>query len=59
MNQDKTMVSAVCPSCRQEISIHCESVAMGAEVLCPECGALLGVERKEPLSLIEIDPEDL
>ncbi len=52
------MVDAVCPSCRQDIRIHRESVAIGAEVLCPECGALLGVERRDPLSLIEIDPDD-
>jgi len=59
MNPETGMVDAVCPSCRQQIRIHRESVAIGAEILCPECGALLGVERKTPLSLLEIDPEEL
>jgi len=52
------MIDAVCPSCGQAIRIHHESIAIGAEILCPECGALLGVERRDPLSLIEIDPDD-
>jgi predicted Zn finger-like uncharacterized protein len=59
VNEEKARVDAVCPSCRQQIRIHRESVAIGAEVLCPECGALLGVDRRDPLSLIEIDPDDL
>jgi hypothetical protein len=53
-----TMIDAICPSCHQGIRIHRESVAIGAEVLCSECGALLGVERRDPLSLVEIDPDD-
>ncbi len=52
-------VDAVCPSCRQSFTIHRESIAIGAEVLCRECGALLAVERREPLSLVEVEPEEL
>lgn len=59
MTVERTLVEAVCPSCLQEITIHRESVAIGAEVLCPECGALLGVERRNPVSLVEIDPDEI
>jgi len=51
-------VEAVCPSCLQSFAIHRESIAIGAEVLCRECGALLAVERREPLSLVEVEPEE-
>lgn len=59
MIQETATVDAVCPSCRQSFAIHRESVAIGAEVLCRECGALLAVERREPLRLVEVEPEDL
>jgi len=59
MNNQQIRIDTICPSCRQQISIHRESVAIGAEVLCPECGALLGVERRDPLTLVEIDPDDV
>jgi len=59
MNEQEGRVETICPSCRQQIMIHRESVAIGAEVLCPECGALLGVERRDPLTLVEIDPDDV
>lgn len=52
-------VEAACPCCRQSFAIHRESIAIGAEVLCRECGALLAVERREPLSLVEVEPEEL
>jgi len=59
MTVDGVLVDTICPSCGESIRIHRESVAIGAEVLCPECGSLLGVERREPLRLVEIDPDDL
>ncbi len=59
MIPETATVDAVCPSCRQAFTIHRESIAIGAEVLCRECGALLAVERREPLSLVEIEPEEL
>jgi len=59
MTPETATVEAVCPSCRQSFTIHRESIAIGAEILCRECGALLAVERREPLTLIEIDPEDV
>jgi len=52
-------VETVCPSCRQPLTIHQESIAIGAEILCRECGTLLAVERREPISLVEVEPEEL
>ncbi len=59
MTLEDGRVDATCPACQAPIRIHRESVAIGAEVLCSACGALLGVERREPLTLTEIDPEEL
>jgi DNA-directed RNA polymerase subunit RPC12/RpoP len=58
MSEERGMIDAVCPSCGQAIRVHHESIAIGAEILCPECDALLGVERRDPLSLVEVDPDD-
>lgn len=59
MTPEAATVEAVCPFCRQSFTIHRESIAIGVEILCRECGALLSVERREPLSLVEVDPEEL
>ena len=59
MIPETATVEAVCPSCLQSFTIHRESIAIGAEVLCRECGALLAVARREPLSLVEVEPEEL
>jgi len=48
-----------CPACGQKTQLHTESVRRGAEILCSECSAILRVEATDPLSLSEIDEEEL
>jgi len=52
------MIDVRCPACGQMTSIHSESVSMGVEVICRECGAILAVAKVRPLVLTETDPED-
>lgn len=59
MTPEEEAIETVCPSCLRRFTIQQESVAIGAEILCRECGALLAVERREPLTLVEVDPEEL
>lgn len=51
--------TARCPCCRQMTSLREESIVIGTEILCRECGAILAVERTAPLTLLEIELEDL
>jgi hypothetical protein len=53
------IVSSRCPACSQETQLHSESVRRGAEILCSECCAILRVEVANPLSLSEVEEEDL
>jgi hypothetical protein len=39
-------------------AIHEESLSVGAEVLCRECGSILIIEKVEPLVLTELDLAD-
>ena len=57
--QTETRVSFLCPSCLQSTMMQSESCRIGAEVLCRECCALLRIHSKNPLSLEEIEEEDL
>jgi ribosomal protein S27E len=54
------MIDVKCPACGQVTSIHSESVSVGVEVVCRECGSILAVEKVHPLVLKEIvlDDED-
>lgn len=55
------MINSKCPACRQALSLHEESIAISAEVLCAECGAVLSIVKRDPLLLKEVnpDPDDL
>ena len=53
-----TMIEVKCPACGQMTSIHAESVSIGVELLCRECGSILAVERINPLVLTEIVLDD-
>jgi len=55
----EAFVVSVCPACGQKTRLHTESVRRGAEILCSECSAILRVESTNPLSLSEVDEEDL
>lgn len=48
------MIEVKCPACGQQTSIHAESMSVGMEVLCRECGSILCVEKVNPLVLAEI-----
>ena len=48
-----------CPACGQDAQLHTESVQRGAEILCSECSAILRVESVAPLTLSEVNEEDL
>jgi ribosomal protein S27E len=52
------MIEVKCPACGQMTSIHAESVSIGVELLCRECGSILAVERVNPLVLAEIVLDD-
>jgi DNA-directed RNA polymerase subunit RPC12/RpoP len=52
------MIEAKCPACGQTMMIHIESVSVGMEILCRECGSILAVDKVEPLVLTEIDLDD-
>lgn len=53
------VVLSQCPACGQTTSLHEESVAIGIEVLCVECAALLRVDSVNPLILKEMEEIDL
>jgi hypothetical protein len=53
------IVSARCPACGLATTLHAESVAIGAEILCSECHAVLRIDRSNPLTLVEVEDEDL
>gem|GEM_PF-4761204 len=55
----RALVVSHCPACSQKTQLHTESVRQGAEILCSECSAILRVEATDPLSLSEVDEEDL
>ena len=48
-----------CPACGQKTRLHTESVRHGAEIVCSECSAILRVESANPLTLSEVDEEEL
>ena len=50
--------TAQCPACLQMTALREESVVVGTEILCRECGAILAVERTRPLTLLEIEPDE-
>lgn len=52
------MIEVKCPACRQTTTLHTESVAVGVEIMCRECGAILAVEKVNPVVLAEIELED-
>jgi len=52
------MIDVRCPACGQMTSIHSESVAVGMEVICRQCGAILSVETVHPVVLAAIDFEE-
>jgi len=52
-------VLSCCPACGQMTRLHVESVRRGTEILCSECSAILRVEAADPLTLCEVDEEDL
>jgi hypothetical protein len=53
------VISARCPVCGLATVLHAESVAIGAEILCSECYAVLRIDRSHPLTLMEVEDEDL
>jgi hypothetical protein len=53
------IVSAKCPACGLTTTLHAESIAIGAEILCCECYAVLRIDRSNPLTLAEVEDEDL
>jgi ribosomal protein S27E len=53
------VTSARCPVCLQNTTLHAESIRVGTEVLCRECSAVLRVEATSPLTLSEVEEEDL
>lgn len=52
------MIETKCPACGQMTTLHTESVSVGVEILCRECGAILSVEKINPLVLTEIELDD-
>ena len=52
------MIDFKCPACGQATAIHEESVGVGAEILCRECGAILTIDTVEPLVVTELDLDD-
>jgi hypothetical protein len=36
-------------------TIHSESLSLGMEILCQECGSILAVDKVDPLVLTELD----
>jgi len=53
------LVASRCPACGQKTRLHTESVRHGAEIVCSECSAILRVESANPLTLSEVDEEEL
>jgi len=53
------IVTSRCPACGRNARFHTESVRRGAEILCSECSAILRIDSADPLTLYEIDEEDL
>lgn len=53
------VISVRCPACSQMTSLHEESVAIGVEVLCVECAAILRVDSVNPLILRKMEETDL
>lgn len=51
--------SSQCPVCGQDTRLHTESIRLGAEILCSECSAILTIETTSPLTLMELNEEDL
>ena len=52
------IMSILCPVCRTMVRVHLESVYRGAEILCGECSAILGITQTDPLELTPIDEGD-
>lgn len=53
------MIESKCPACSQVTTIHGESIAIGAEILCRECCAILVIDKVEPLVLTELELDDV
>jgi len=53
------IVSGVCPVCRSKTRLHAESLGIGVDVLCSECSAILRVVGAHPLTLTEVEEDDL
>lgn len=53
------ILSFRCPTCAQKARLHAESVHPGAEILCSECTAILRIDTTDPLTLREVEEEDL
>lgn len=54
-----SIISFRCPACSQATRLHLESTRFGMEVLCTECSAILRIEKTNPLTLTEVEEEDL
>jgi len=57
--QDDLVVTFWCPACGQKARLHAESAYRGVEFLCSECFAILRVEDVDPLTMLEVDEEEL
>jgi len=55
----EAILSYRCPACGRSAFLHTESAQHGTEVVCTECSAILRVERTAPLTLSELNEEDL
>jgi len=53
------VTSVRCPACLQNTTLHAESIRIGTEVLCRECSAILRIDGTNPLTLSEVEEEDL
>lgn len=49
------MIEFRCPACGQMTTIRAESVSVGMEILCRECGSILAVDKVDPLVLTELN----
>ncbi len=47
-----------CPACYRTLEVRDDRIALRAEILCTECGAMLTVLSKDPLKLAEVDLAD-
>ena len=55
----RNLVFASCPCCKQDVRLHAESIHLGTEIVCSECSSVLWIKGTLPLTLEELDEDDL